>query len=718
MATSPSDFETHGDLEIGTRNEVSGVVVGPAVQAGSIHGDLHFHAAARAVGPPVELPASPASFVRREVELATLDSLIVADEARLVVVTGAGGVGKTALVVRWAQTRLAQFGGGQLYEDLGGFSGGDPVDPRLVLTRFLRALGVPATEIPAGLVELATRFRSVTAGRGGMLVVLDNAVSAAQVRVLLPGSAQAVVVVTSRNRLVGLVSDGARLLTVAPLEPVDAVEVLGAVAGRARVAREPAAAHQIVARCGGLPVAVCVAGARLAARPKLSLARLAADLDVDGSLEQVFEASSRALSPSAARLYGALAWHPGRDVGLGPVHALQPALGGDAQAAVDELLAANLLEEIAEDRFRYHDLLRAHARARGPQPEATRLMVEWYLAAALRADGVLTPYRTHLPYRFDPVPARLPLLPQFSDRGAALDWLDAERANLAAAARCALEHGFAELAWQVAYEMWPVFLIRKGDQDQLEVDRLGVTAARAWGNRWAEANMLKRLGRVLCKLGEFTEAEQCTRQAIAGYQQAGDAHSGLDAREGLGAVYWEAGRIAEAAEVYRNVLVGKRVQGDDRRTALTLINLASMLTLLDGTDEAITLLTEADQLLTGLASPDPYNAARARTALARAHLVAGDLAEAERVATEAATRMRHLRSTYETAQATELLGDVARAAGRPEAMAEHWAHAADLYEQLLSARAAPLRTRLAALADSRDSDPALSQSDHDAGRHA
>lgn len=449
-------------------NELSGAVAGSSVQAGTVFGGVHFHQAGPAVVPaPRQMVAPPPHFTNREGELTELDALLAAAAPVLAVLSGPGGVGKTALALWWARQVQDRFPDGQLYADLAGFSGEAPLDPGEVLGSFLRALGVPPERVPLELAEQAALYRSVTDGRS-LLVLLDNAFSAAQVRVLLPASSSSAVVVTSRSRLTGLFPDGARMIEVGALPAGDAVLLLGRVAGQERIAREREPAEQLVRVCGGLPIAVCMTAARLAARPRLSLSRVAGEfmdeegrldaLTVEGglSVKRVFDASYRLLDAPAAALYRRLALHPGLDFSVALASAAARGVGGGCGAAGDpltRLVEANLLEEAPEDRFRFHDLLRLHARQRArvddtdaERRSAVLTMLEWYLAAAARADTTVTPYRRRLAYPFSTEVTRTPVV---EDREAALSWLERERANLIDAGRVALDHGWAELAWHL-----------------------------------------------------------------------------------------------------------------------------------------------------------------------------------------------------------------------------------------------------------------------------
>jgi tetratricopeptide (TPR) repeat protein len=625
-------------------------------------------------------------------------------------------VGKTELALAWAQQARDRFADGQLYADLGGFGEARPVDPSEVLGMFLRSLGVSPRRIPIVLAEQVALYRSVTVDRS-LLVLLDNAYSVAQVRVLLPSSSASMTVVTSRGRLAGLVADGARLVDVGTLSVDDSVVLLGRAVGQGRISRARGQAEQLAGLCGGLPLALCVAAARLAARPLLSVERFTSELADEAdrlgvlsgpespSVRAAFDVSYRSLDADAAALYRRLAWHPGPDFGPGPVAALTRTAG-----VITRLLDASLLQEIREDRFRFHDLVRLHARQKAETGDtregmrrAIRAMLEWYLAAARRADAIVTPYRRRPPYMPETEPCHLP---DPSGRAGALEWLERERVNLIAAGRAAWDHGHAELAWQLADVLWPLFLYHKHYSDRLDVDSRGVEAAREWGNSWAEAVMLKRLGRTYTIAGDYELAERHTRAAVARYQESGDVRGELDAREGLAQLYRDSGRREQAALIFADVLAANRALGTDRHTGLTLINLATVLTTLDRPGEAVGLLEEAQTIFADLSEIDPYNEVRVVIGLAGAYLGVGDLAGAERAAAQAAGRMHDLGSDYERAEAEHLLGQIAARRGDDRAAHRHYRFAVDLFDGLGSPRGAALRRQvpdLGGTADARQS---------------
>jgi tetratricopeptide (TPR) repeat protein len=705
------------------RNEISGRVDGPSVQAGSVQTINVFRPAPHPLPPPRQLPPAPVLFTGRDRELARLDELLDPDAAPVAVLTGTGGVGKTALAMHWAHRVAEQFPDGQLVANLGGYGASGPVDPGEVLGMFLRALGVAPKRVPSSLAEQLVMYQSLTARRS-ILIVLDDAFSSAQVRVLLPASPSSRVIVTSRSRLGGLIVDGVLLIDLPPLDQTASVGLLTQVIGEARVGSDHRSAQALARVCGGLPIALRVVAGRLLTRPTLSLARVADELRdeatrlsrlsiPDGaSVAAVFDASYRSLDPPSALLYRRLALHPGPEFGPGPAAALAAARaagpsasGGQAGDALppvadmlDALLAASLLTEVGEDRFRLHDLVRLNAKDRveadetAPDRAAARLaMLEWYWAAAAAADRIVTPYRRRLPYH--PVSA-LTLLPALADRAQALAWFERERVNLEAAGRCAMEWGHHELSWQLSDVLWPLILVAKVP-DRVGVDRRGLAAARAWGNRWAEADMSKRLGRSCTKAGRFDAAEAHLRAAVELYRQLDDPRGVVDAEEGLATLYRDSGRHQLAVDMFRSTLAANRKLADNRATGLSLIALGRLLTALDQSAEALTLLAEARELFGQLAEMDPYNAARVAGALAAAHLRVGDLARAGAEATRAAHRLGQLGSAFERAEALELLGRVALAQADRVGASRLFGAALALLDPLDPLRADEVRHQLA-----------------------
>ncbi|SCK10781.1 DNA-binding transcriptional activator of the SARP family [Streptomyces sp. SceaMP-e96] len=328
------------------------------------------------VPPPsvAQLPPRIADFCGRTREIVAMDQkLDRLPGPDCVVLAGGGGAGKTTLAVHWAHRHKAEFPDGQLFADLRGFER-PPMRPDTVLGMFLRALGVPEAKIPDPLTERSALYRSLLAGRR-MLVLLDNAGTAEQARPLLPATPGCLAVVTSRRRLSGLVvRDGAALVTVGPFAAEDALELLGNVLGRPRLAADPAAARELVERCDRLPLALRIAAARLMAHPDWSLrcwtGKLADERrrlqelsahDADLAVEASLYLSYRALSSGAARLFRLLGLHPGPDV---DVHAAVALTGRELERTrrhLAELCDAHLVEEQAQGHYVRTELVRIYA---------------------------------------------------------------------------------------------------------------------------------------------------------------------------------------------------------------------------------------------------------------------------------------------------------------------------------------------------------------------
>ncbi|MET9224887.1 tetratricopeptide repeat protein [Lentzea sp. NPDC003310] len=698
-----------GAMDADVQNEISGSVQGGVVQAGVVHGDVHIHSDGDSAVPiPQQLLPAPAHFTDRASDLAELDGMFAAGERMLAVLAGPGGIGKTALALQWAHRVHDRFPDGQIYVDLGGFGGETPVSSEEALGLFLRSLGVAPQRVPADLAEQAALYRSLTAGKS-LLVVLDNALAAGQVRPLLPNSSSSAVVVTSRTRLTDLVVDGGRLLDIRPLAAASAVTLLAKTLGGNRIAEEQDRAEALVDLCGGLPIAVRVVAARLVARPKWSVGRVVSELadeqlrlamlspSQELSVQTTFDLSYRALDERTAVAYRRLALHPGQT--FGP--AVAASVLGERLSAVsrliEELVDSSLLEEVAEDRYRFHDLVKLHARQQSAEQDsredgdaALRQVLEWYLAGAMVADRVVTPHRRRLDYVFSVEPTEVP---QFADRDEALCWLELERQNLITAGQASLA-GWPDLAWHLSDVLWPLLLHRKHYHDRIEIDLRGVEAARRWGNAFAEADMLKRLGRVCTTLGRHGEAERHLRASAAIAAAGGDQRGVADAREGLALLYAETDRVSDAAAEFAELVELNRALDADRGLALSLIHLGTALSRLGRDAEGLAHLAEAKVVFDRLPEPDAYNKARVFVAQAWAHCRAQDFVRAGEVAEEALAMMREVGSHEGLAHSHEVIAEVAHHRGDDATAVEHLRQAVHLLTSLGSSRASTVSDRL------------------------
>jgi tetratricopeptide (TPR) repeat protein len=662
-----------------TSNGVSGVVYGPSVQARQIGGGVHIHPPAlpprSPLPPPAQLPP-PGLLVDRIADRRAMDA---ARGSGLIAVCGPPGAGKTALAVSWAHGVRAEFPDGVLLADLRGHAADAPAAPGEALGRFLRALGVDTRHLPCDVAELTGLYRSAMIDRR-MLVVLDDALTAAQVSPLLPPSPDSLAVVTSRIRLAALAARGARVIHLGRLGTDAAVELLARIIGDDRAQAAPHAAGSLAELCGGLPLAVCVAGARLAARPRWAVSEMVTAMTMergrlaalatedDMAVSAALDLSYAGLPAGAARLYRLMGLFPGARFSSDLAAAAAAAPRGEAERLLGTLVGASLLEDEAGDQYRFHDLIRMHARGTADKDEPTDALDEavgrivgWYLAAAGSASLAVTPYRAGADLVIDNrCPPADP--PVFADRDTALGWLDRELTNVLAVARLAARVGDHRAAWQLADAMWPVFLYQGRHSERVELDQLGLQAARDGGDALGEAKMLYRLGTAVMDDGQLDEAEACIRQALAAWEKLSQPDRVAGSLRRLGYIAMARQCPGEAAAWFTQALAAYRHLADARHTALVLSNLADALTEDGRPREAITALEEAGPLLAPF--PDPYSQAAVLIRLGRAHGCAGSPGTAAGYLDQALGAMREIRSARGEADALTALGDLAHSAGQ------------------------------------------------------
>jgi DNA-binding SARP family transcriptional activator len=566
---------------------------------------------------PRQLPPDVAGFTGRAPELLQLQRLLAAGgqgPAVIGAIQGAAGIGKSALAVHAAHRLAERFPDGQLYVDLHGATAGlRPLEPLEVLGRFLRALGMAPAAIPNDPEEASAAFRSRLAGRR-LLMVLDNARDAAQVHPLLP-AAGCGVVVTSRQALTSL--DGATLLHLGILSAEEAVELLGRLAGEERVAAEPEAAAEVARCCGYLPLALRIAGARLAARPGWPVRALAERLgDAHRRLDELelaeagvrasFAVSSRQLGAgddpvdrAAAEAFGLLGLLDGPEVGVPVAARLLDQPEEPAERVLERLVDAQLLETPSPGRYRLHDLLRLYAREqaaiRHSEPERAAALgraLGLYMATAWRTMTLLRPGDYRLA-RADAHWTGGGL--EFADATAALDWLEAERPNLLAAVQqAATAPGVPPaLALQLAHALFGLFIVRSHWQDWVQVNQTALEVARRVGDRAAEAQAQADLGLAHFHQGRYQEAVSCNQQSLAILRDLGDGYGQAASLNNLGIVYERQGRLEAALACHQESLAIKRELDDRHGQAISLSNLGEVDQRLGRYQEALDSLRES-----------------------------------------------------------------------------------------------------------------------------
>jgi len=706
-------------MESGDRheNKITGDVSGTSVQVGAVHGDIFLQQGVKPVVPRQLLPVS-ASFTDRERELTTLTRLLDDDQRQgpaLAVITGSGGMGKTALASRWITKHLDRFPDGQLYVNLGAFSADGPTTPDDVLGGFLRALGVPAGQVPAEIAEQAAMYRSVTAGKR-FAVLADDADSAAQVRPLLPASPDSVVVVTSRWRLGALAMDGARVLVIDPLDEAAGLRLLERTVGTHRVTTEPERARELVALCGGMPIALCVAAARLSTRPQWPISHLvgalsdekrrleALSIADEASVQASFDLSFEELDAETARVYRLLGLHPGREFGVGLAAAAIDRTVLETEGALDSLVVSSLLTDIGPDRFQFHDLARVHARQQAARTEdrstragALRRMLNWYLDNVAEADLVIIPHRRRLsPHHEQPrEPSR------FSGARDALDWVEQELANVVATMHAAVEEGWWQEVWQFCEGLWGFFLYRKHYRQWEKTHELAVAAARHCADPAAEARMHVQLGYAYLNTEKFEDARRQFAASLEVSRTIEDADGEATAWEHLGIVAQSTGDHRHALEHFTRALRLTENTGQRRGTVLQLRRVGEANAALGRTQEAIDHLERS--AAEALAIGDVVLHARAQTRLGKAHLTLGRPGEASRLLEEAAATLNRAGADPYYAEALEVLAESRLREGETHAARAHLRQALKIYRASRDLKAHRVEARMAAIADDTES---------------
>jgi DNA-binding SARP family transcriptional activator/tetratricopeptide (TPR) repeat protein len=651
---------------------------------------------------PAQLPPPVSAFTGRGRELADLDTLLpdtgssTPSMLAIAAVSGMAGVGKTALVVRWAHRIADRFPDGQLYVNLRGFDPDQPVTPTDALAGFLVALGVSGADVPLRLDDRIARYRSETAGRR-MLVVLDNAAGVEQIRPLLPGTPTAVVVVTSRDSLAGLVAvDGARRLDLDVLPVADSLALLRQLVGR-RVEAEPDAAARLAEECARLPLALRVAAELAAAQRATPLADLVTELadqqrrldlldaggDPRGAVTAVFSWSVRHLPDGAARAFRLAALHPGPDLDTHAAAALADTSLHHVRILLGALARAHLVHATGAGRYGMHDLLRAYAAGlavtQDSVPErhaAIGRLLDYYAGVAMVAMDVLHPAEAHRRPRLGLPSTPIPVL---TDGDAALAWLDTERAALVAAAGYAARHGWPTHAVLLAATLFR-YLLGGHYADALALNGHARDAARLSGDQPGEAQALHGLGTVHLRLGRHEQAADLLHQALVLFEQIGDSVGKARALGNLGTAQARLGRYRSAVSDYRQALTLYQRVDDRVGEASVLDNLGSVEERLGHYDTAAQYHEQA--LILFRKEGDRTGEAQALTNLGDIETRVGRYGSAAKHHRRALDLYRQAGDRSGEAWALVGLGDVHALLDRPGEAADHHDRALALFREI------------------------------------
>ncbi|OXM68274.1 tetratricopeptide repeat protein [Amycolatopsis vastitatis] len=592
---------------------------------------------------PCQLPLASRLFTNRDVELGLIDTAV----SSIFLITGLAGTGKTSLALRWAQENVDDFPDGQLYVDMRGFGPtGAPLSAGDAARCLLDALDVDLRSLQTDQQSLFNLLRSSVAGKR-LLILLDNVRDSATVEPLLPGDRSCVVLVTSRNRLSNLIANHETVpIVLDALDPEQARVLLGRHIGSTRVSTEAAAAEQLLEHCGGLPLALVIIAARVAAHPSFPLATMSSDLMAASSrlntldagelavnLRAVFSWSYDDQSAEAATLLTLLSLTPGVDIGLPAAAALMDSPVERIQVLLDELDRSHLVQQHLPGRYRMHDLVRAYAQEFGDRMDtaaALYRLICFYLHTADRADDLLDPQMQQIALSG---PDRALLI---TDRNDAQTWFTTEHRNLLAAQCLAQSRGWHDLTWQLAWT-FDSFHYRQGHL---------LSNVSCWGRALESAGRLaepaaiavaeRYFGRALARAGYTAEAVEHLRRALAYTEQTED-------RYGQAHVHYSMGWVFELG-------------GDDE---LALLH-----------------STRALRLFRDLG--DPTWEARLLTKVGWDHARLGQHKQAVAASESALTAHRSLGDEYGQIDALHTLGYVSQSLGQHTEAREHFRQAVDL----------------------------------------
>lgn len=665
---------------------------------------------------PKLLPLDVRGFAGRRRELNRL-SLVLGDRrdrdtaTNVVVISGMGGVGKTALAVHWAHRVSDRLADGQLYVNLRGFDpAGTAMPPGEAIRQFLDALAVPSQRIPADLDSQINLYRTLLADTR-MLVVLDNARDAEHVRPLLPGAPGCFVLITSRNMLTSLVAaEGAHIIQLGQLSPAEAYDVLSRRLGTARVTADPDPVAQIITCSARLPLALAIIAANASTRPDLPLAAIADQLrNSRGRLDAlstgdtpttdvraVFSWSYWTLSGDSARLFRLLGLHPGPDFSTAAAASLCGLPVQHAQTLLHELTNAHLVTE-NNGRYHLHDLLRDYAAELARTAEtsrqrraAIRRMLDHYLRTAHAADRLLAPARDTI--TLPPLPPGTQLIPLTSYEQA-LSWFATERSVLPAAVHYAAANGFDLHTWQFGWALTSFFDRQINWQDETAIQHAAVGAAERLDDLAAQAHARRNLARAHIRQGQLADADRHLLLALHLAGRTTDTAAKAHTHHALGHLRERQGQYEQALHHATQARDLFRIIGYQHGQAYALSGIGWCQAMLGNHQQGLAYCGEALTLLREIG--DGLGQASTWDTLGYLHGQLGDHKQALTDYQNAIDLVRALGAQHKEAAYLTHLGDTQHTVGNTQAALEAWHQALSILEQLDHPDAEPVHAKIA-----------------------
>jgi tetratricopeptide (TPR) repeat protein len=685
------------------------------------------------VGVPRQLPPPTRHFVGRDEPLKELDELLdqvsggdgrggaatgqassgqasSGQHAVIAAISGTAGVGKTTLALYWAHHVADRFPDGQLYVNLRGFDpSGTPVEPPGAMRSLLEALGVAADRVPPTTEARLGLLRSVLAGQR-MLILLDNARDAGQVRPLLTAAPGCLTVITSRHQLTSLAAtQGAHLISLDVLSEPEATLLLQRQLGPERLAAEPGAATELTELCARLPLALAIIAARAVARRDLPLAALVAELrddhgvldalhggDTDTSIRAVFSWSGRQLSDPALRMFRLLGIHAGPDISRPAAASLAEVTVSQAGHLLTELTGAHLLAETAPGRFAFHDLLRAYAAEQAREHfdaaglEAARLRaVDHYLQTGFAAVLLLQPHRSRIPISSPQPGVRTEPL---ADYHQALAWLQAERQVIMGAVVLADDSGDDVHAWQLAWVLADFLDWRGHWQDWVATQEIALAACRRLAQITGQVIIHRSLARACDRLGRYDESREHLRLALELCSEIGDPLELAMCHSDMAAVLERETRYDAAISHAEQALAQFRAAGHSAGEANALNTVGWCHAMAGHHALALEYCQQAVDLQRQIG--DRHNEAASWDSVGFAHHHLGQYGEAIACYRRALGFYAEIGDRQSRADTLDHLGDTQQASGAPAEARQSWRQALTILEDLHHPDADRIRAKL------------------------